>query len=86
MLIINKDENNCDKLLELLEYLDIKDYEEYEVDNISYIFKKPLKEKVKLKGKAKSKISKKKNNNKKYLDKKDFDWLFGKYQIFIKYF
>ena len=70
--IINKNENNYNKLLGLFESLDLKDNEE-EADQKSDQYKKPLKERVKLRGKAKHKNNKKKNKTETYSYPKDSD-------------
>ena len=71
--IINKNENDYNKLLGLFESLDIKDNEEEEADQKSDWYKKPLKERVKLRGKAKNKNNKKINKTKTYSYPKDSD-------------
>ena len=55
------------------ESLNIKVYEEDNAAQNSNWYKKPLKERVKLRGNAKSKNNKKKNKTKKYLYPKDSD-------------
>ena len=71
--IINKNENDYNKLLGLFESLDIKDNEEEEADQKSDWYKKPLKERVKLRGKTKNKNNKKINKTKTYSYPKDSD-------------
>ena len=60
--IINKNENDYNKLLELFESLDINENEEEAVQKSDW-YKKSLNERVKLRGKAKNKSNKKKKKN-----------------------